>query len=505
MIQPILKFVSEPLLEFANNQCEEHPKDGLFLYGPTESPVKGGALKFGVVGTKKGLELFSIWGTTICSYIPPYKEDVAHHSAFPGFQAAFGLEWPKTPLVEIEVSAEKVDKTIRIQNRYEAIKKTVDIFSQEIEGFLKNDSDVTPDFWFVVIPAEVFLWGRPMKGPPVSERIAGEATMSLRLARKFLNAPSLFEADNDQAELMRYDLNFHNQLKAKLLSKAVVQILREPMLAEAIGTKDENSRRMVQDPATIAWNLCTTSYYKSAGPPWRLKNIRPGVCYVGIVFKKDSTDLKPNNACCGAQLFLNSGEGLVFRGAVGPWCSKNFKEFHLPKDKAEELMRLVIVGYEKIHKEPPKEVFIHGRTHFDKEEWEGFVAGKSSSTNLVGIRIRPTDELKLYRLAKQPPIRGTYLEVHPRKAYLWTKGYIARFNTYPGFEVPNPLAINIDWGTAPLEQVVSDILALTKVNFNGCTFGDGVPVTLKFADAIGEILTAAPNLDGAPQPFKYYI
>ena len=168
-------------------------------------------------------------------------------------------------------------------------------------------------------------------------------------------------------------------------------------------------------------------------------------------------------------------------------------------------MKLVIEGYEKIHGESPKEVFIHGRTRFDDNEWSGFNSARPDSTKIVGIRIRPTDELKLYRLAKQPPVRGTYYEVHPRMAYLWTKGYVPRFNTYPGFEVPNPLIVNVDRGVAQLRDVVSDILALTKVNFNGCNFADGLPVTLKFADAIGEILTAAPNLEGAPQPFKYYI
>ena len=60
-------------------------------------------------------------------------------------------------------------------------------------------------------------------------------------------------------------------------------------------------------------------------------------------------------------------------------------------------------------------------------------------------------------------------------------------------------------GDDDFETDTRDILALTKVNFNGCYFADGLPVTLKFADAIGEILTAAPNLDGAPLPFKYYI
>jgi hypothetical protein len=37
--------------------------------------------------------------------------------------------------------------------------------------------------------------------------------------------------------------------------------------------------------------------------------------------------------------------------------------------------------------------------------------------------------------------------------------------------------------------------------------GDGLPVTLRFADAIGEILTAAPESDipETPLPFRHYI
>lgn len=500
-----LKLLKEPLLEFAHRQYEEHPKDGLFLYGPANSRSNGAAIKFGVIGTTEGHELFSNWGKVIRGYIPPFKENVAHHSAFPGFEAAFGLKWPEEPVAEITVSAQKVADSIRITNRHEAIKKTVDIFAAAIESYMRDEAEVTPDFWFVVIPDDVFRWGRPKMVPPVQERIQGDVQMNAKTAKGFLKNPSLFDADNEQAELQRYDLNFHNQLKARLLNLTPIQIVRESTLIGGVTSETDLGRRSVQDPATIAWNLCSTSYYKSAGPPWRLKDIRSGVCYVGIVFKKDPSDPESGNACCGAQLFLRSGEGLVFRGAVGPWYSKKLRQFHLPREKAKELMELVIEAYEKIHGEPPKEVFIHGRTRFDEQEWNGFQEGKPDTTNVVGIRIRPTEELKLYRLATKPPIRGTYLSVHERMAYLWTKGYVARFDTYPGFETPNPLAVNIDWGNAELDQVVADILALTKVNFNGCNFADGLPVTLKFADAIGEILTAAPNLEGAPQPFKFYI
>ena len=79
-----------------------------------------------------------------------------------------------------------------------------------------------------------------------------------------------------------------------------------------------------------------------------------------------------------------------------------------------------------------------------------------------------------------------------RDAYLWTVGFIPRLQTYIGKEVPNPIFVEICRGQASIVRVLSDVLALTKLNYNSCLFGDGEPVTLKFADAVGEILTAAP-------------
>ena len=43
-----------------------------------------------------------------------------------------------------------------------------------------------------------------------------------------------------------------------------------------------------------------------------------------------------------------------------------------------------------------------------------------------------------------------------------------------------------------------DVLALTKVNYNACDYSSGLPVTLKFADRVGEILTASPRGKKAP-------
>ena len=130
----------------------------------------------------------------------------------------------------------------------------------------------------------------------------------------------------------------------------------------------------------------------------------------------------------------------------------------------------------------------------------------SPGTNLVGVRIRSSLSIKLFRPGKHPILRGSALRLSSRAGFLWTRGFIPYLGTYPGRETPNPLRIDLLRGDADLLTVMADVMALTKLNFNACIYGDGLPVTLRFADAVGEILTAGPTPGNQPPlPFKHYI
>jgi hypothetical protein len=98
----------------------------------------------------------------------------------------------------------------------------------------------------------------------------------------------------------------------------LTQVVRESTIANTGKTGDEGvDARQVARQSEIAWNLCTAVFYKVGGRPWKVASIRNGVCYVGLVFKKDDTGGSVKNACCAAQMFLDSGDGMVFKGAVG--------------------------------------------------------------------------------------------------------------------------------------------------------------------------------------------
>jgi hypothetical protein len=207
-------------------------------------------------------------------------------------------------------------------------------------------------------------------------------------------------------------------------------------------------------------------------------------------------------------MFLNSGNGVVFRGALGPWYSEKSREFHLKHDAARDLVDEVLKTYSKDHGGPPTELFLHARQQFSEEEWEGFTSAvDSSKTTLVGVRIRPTQDLRLFRPdTDMPVLRGTAVTMSKREGYLWTTGYVPRLRTYPGFETPKPILVEIGRGKGDLVTVLRDVLALTKVNYNACDYSSGLPVTLKFANRVGEILTASPRgMKAPPLPFRFYI
>ena len=68
------------------------------------------------------------------------------------------------------------------------------------------------------------------------------------------------------------------------------------------------------------------------------------------------------------------------------------------------------------------------------------------------------------------------------------------------------MSIEISNGRAGLEQVLTDVMGFTKLNYNACIYADGLPVTLRFADAIGEIITSMPPSQLVPPlPFRHYI
>jgi len=501
---PELVFISEPKLTFGYNQKMEDPRDGLTLFGPFTKNKLSGQLSVGIIGPSTQRKYLLKYLENIHYNIKNCSEDIAR-PYFPGLQAVFDVFVNFNSLNEIDIPHQEINNYLKIRDGHIRIHNLTNLYAQALIKF-QNEEHSNVVLWFVIIPDEIFKYGRPKSKIPKSDE---NILNSLSKKDRNSDVVFLFDEMNELHEAYEYEINFHNQLKAKLLNeKIITQIIRESTIAydQIWENVDRIEYERLFDSAK-AWNIATSLYYKVGGIPWKLGDVRKNVCYLGLVYKKMEFDETKTNACCAAQMFLDSGDGMVFRGNIGPWYNPLTKEFHISQNDADSLLSQSLEAFREKSDENkyPEEVFIHAKTYFDDDEWTGFSKAANGKSKIVGVRIRNDGGFKLYRDKRYCVPRGTTLLTSCNTAYMWTKGFIPRLKTQMGLETPNPISVEITRGEADLHIVCKDVLALTKLNYNACIFGDGLPVTLRFADSIGEILTAGKNIKTDVLPFKHYL
>lgn len=504
-----LIYIEEPNILFAYGQKCTDARDGLALFGPLNKIF---GIKSGVVATQEGLSIFKNYVNHIQK--PIYNANNVTRPMFPGFEAVFDCKWDSESIVYKEVTNSEIGKLLFNDSTHKRTYDLVTLFIDKIIAANKNDDDKV-DVWFVVVPDEIYKYCRPNSILP-KELVQTKSLITKSKAINFHYEPTLFEDINvelkeqeKEAVTYNYDAQFHDQLKARLLQYTIpTQIMRESTLAWRDFKNKFGSplRDFSKIEGHLAWTISTAAFYKAGGKPWKLSDIRGGVCYLGLVYKQIEKSKNPKNACCAAQMFLDNGDGTVFKGEVGPWYNPKKGEFHLNPKEAKALLTQALDSYKEQNGEHPKEVFIHAKTKFNSLEWNAFKEITPTDTNLVGVTITKTKPLKLFKSEGNYPImRGNAFVVNEKSAFLWTVGYVPKTESTLSMEVPNPIFIEINKGEADIKQVLKDILALTKLNYNACIYADGVPVTLRFADKIGEILTASTDIKAPPLAFKYYI
>lgn len=377
--------------------------------------------------------------------------------------------------------------------------------SKVVEHYLEKikvvaDSDKNVSVIVCVVPDIVHKNCRPKS--TVKDGHGDKITSSERKIRAS-GQTSLFDSYNP--ETYQFSVDFRRQLKGRAMEFGIpIQIIRESTLR--LENTDVRGERGLTALSDRAWNLTMTMFYKAGGQPWKLATARDGVCYVGLVFRQLDPDSNSGSACCAAQMFLDSGDGVVFRGQDGRWYSQKDKAYHLSESAAYDLLSGLLKAYSDLGGQPLKEIFLHCHSSIDDEEFKGFQRACPEGVKLVGIRVRQERSgLRMFREGKLPVMRGSFWEVDKRTAYLWGTGYKPKIDNYDGWETPAPLKIDIQHGQADIKQVAEDILALTKLNYNSCKMGDSEPVTIGFSDAVGEILVSNPTIKNPSPKFKFYI
>lgn len=490
--------LDEPLLVFRHGQRAVEPHDGLMLFGAFDADQPGhpGAMSYGLVGTPSGCDAARLWFEDMSGYLPGDPDNERLWPDFPGFEAVMGTAWPSTPTREKQLDVAALTTDARLADESQRAAAVVTHYLDALSAFRQSDQKF--DVVLCVVPDIVYENCRPKS---FVKDAVGDRPSRVERAARVAGQGNLFEQYDP--DVYQYSTDFRRQLKARAMEHGIpIQIVRESTFRRS----DEHDReRRLTRRSDRAWNLSVALYYKSCGRPWRLASPRDGVCYLGLAYRRADANPSSQAACCAAQLFVDSGDGLVFMGRTGPWYSQKKKEFHLSRDAARELLTGALKTYREQDGRKLEELFIHCRSGLDSDEWRGFQDACPKDVRLVGIRVRKSNYIKLLRGGTRPVMRGTYWRVDGRRCFVWGSGYKPRLRTYDGWEVPKPLQIDVQHGTADIDTVARDILALTKLNYNACKLGETEPVTVGFSDAVGEILVSNPTVTVRRPQFKFYI
>jgi hypothetical protein len=187
----------------------------------------------------------------------------------------------------------------------------------------------------------------------------------------------------------------------------------------------------------------------------------------------------------------------VLRGDPFEWnADEQGKSPHMTQEGARRLISRTLQEYVNVRGTPPKRVVIHkpsrfwGGDHGEYNELDGFKDGihtvfRGCDFDLLTLT---RSKLRLFREGQYPPARGTYFCIEGERHLLYTMGFIPYLETYPGSYVPEPWQILEHHGSSAPKDLCREVLALTKMNVNNCSFADGTPITLSFSQKIGEIL-----------------
>jgi len=488
---------TEPDLEFRYGQQLKDPRDGLSLFGPfdADQPSHPTSISYMLVGTKEGIDNFRAY-SEIINYpaVEAPRKKTRLWPPFPGFEAVYHSKWPSRAVLTETLDRDEVLEASRLRDPYERAYKVVDYYFNAISKVQKRDERI--GIAICIVPDEVWSNCRPQS---YVAKATGSNIPKTELLQRKAGQKGMFDKYPDSYLLSP---DFRRQLKARAMKYNLpLQILRESTLRP----NDENpfGERRLTPLSDRIWNISTAFYYKCGGKPWRLVSAREGVCYIGLAFRR-SDDKR--TACCAAQMFLDTGDGIVFLGQFGPWYSPKDKQFHLDRDAAFYLLSGVLKTYEELGGKQLNEIFLHSRSDISQTEYSGYQAACPKNVKLVGVRVHTDYSApRLYRMGEMPVIRGTFWKLSDASGLLWGSGFKARIGTYDGWEIPVPLRIDIQHGNAPIERVGQDILSLTKLNYNACRLGDSKPVTIGFSDAVGEILISNPTIEDRRPQFRYYI
>ena len=283
--------------------------------------------------------------------------------------------------------------------------------------------------------------------------------------------------------------------------------------------------------ASLSWRLAIALYVKAGGTPWRLAQL-PSVpatsAYIGLAYALRGSPGKGAFVTCCSQVFDADGGGMQFVAYDARDPYDDTDEFRRNPYLSRGDMRAVLARSLDLYRRrnggsTPDRVVLHKTTEFKDEELAGtsdaLTAVKevecvqvTTDTNWRGVWIRSsTTPGKKSEPDGYPVHRGTMIPLSGTEALVWVAGNapsVAQLdgNYYQGGKsIPAPLLMTRHMGTGPLEVIATELLALTKMDWNNDALYDPVPVTIRYSQRLAKTIANVPALPRQVYPYRMFM
>jgi len=393
-----------------------------------------------------------------------------------------------------------------------------------------------PDY-LIDYPGFLNAYGIPFNVPDVSSDLWKDSNITLPIsdlmqssnefAEKVKKAIDQLEAVNKKLVLVvfipnewniitsidneheKFDL--HDYIKAYAAQKQIAtQFIQESTLSDTLICQ-------------VNWWLSLSFYVKAQRTPWVLNGLESNTAFVGIGYSVNRRKDK-NKVVLGCSHIYNSlGQGLKYRLSRVEDCYIDKQNNpYLSYQDAYKFGTLIRELFFNTMGEIPKRVVVHKRTHFKRDEINGIVDSlkKSGVQQIDLIEVNFEENARFVSLYLKndtimpgmfPLSRGSCFLLNASTALLWTHGIVPsvkadnRSYYLGGKNIPIPLKITKHYGVSNIGTIATEILGLTKMNWNSFDLYSKLPTTIQTSNEIARIGWLLNRFEGKTYDYRNFM
>lgn len=305
--------------------------------------------------------------------------------------------------------------------------------------------------------------------------------------------------------------DLHDYIKAFSATRGIsTQLIREDTLDDKLKCQ-------------IYWWLSLSFYVKSLRTPWILNSQEKNTAYAGIGYSISRIQDKSEIVIGCSHIYDSNGQGLKYRLSKidNYFLDKQNNPYLSFKDAFQFGVSIRELFYQSLDKLPER-VVIHKRTRFTEDEINGIKASlnKAGIKKIDLIEINYEADARFVAMSvyqnnlhvdKFPISRGTCIVTNKHTALLWTHGIVpsVRQPNYKfylgGRSIPAPIKIIKHYGESDINTIATEILGLTKMNWNSLDLYSKLPSTIDSSNQIARIGKLLSRFEGKSYDYRLFI